>query len=90
LSGLEINSVDAILIFVAAVIPLYLAFRLEGYLRLLATALFAFVIVHALYHTVAVIGYNDIADNIVEPLSVAVLIVFGLLYLKTGKRRIMR
>ena len=86
MSGFEINIVNAILIFVAAVIPLYLTFRLNGYLRVLTIALFVFVIVHALYHTVAVIGYDEIADNVVEPLSVASLIIFGLLYLKTGKR----
>lgn len=86
MSGFEINMVDAILIFVAAVIPLYLTFRLEGYLRLLAMTLFVFVIIHASYHTVAFIGYDEIADNVMEPLSVAALIIFGLLYLKTGKR----
>ena len=90
MSELEINFIDAILIFVAAVIPLYLTFRLEGHLRLLAIALFAFVIIHALYHVFAIIGYDAISDNIVQPLSVVVLIIFGLLYLNTDKRRIMR
>lgn len=90
MNGFEINFIDALLIFVAAVIPLYLIFRLEGHLRLLSIVLFAFVIIHAMYHIVAVIGYEDIADNIVQPLSIGVLIVFGLLYLNTCKRRITR
>ncbi len=89
MNGFEINFIDAVLIFAAAIIPLYLAFRLEGYLRLLSIALFAFVIIHALYHTVAVIGYDDTADNIVQPLSVVALIIFGVLYLKT-KRSIVK
>jgi hypothetical protein len=90
MNEIEINFIDTILIFVAAIIPLYLVFRLEGHLRLLATALFAFVMIHALYHVFAVVGYEMISDNIVQPLSVVVLIIFGLLYLKTSKRRIMR
>ncbi|MBI5378133.1 MAG: hypothetical protein HZA82_05860 [Thaumarchaeota archaeon] len=90
MNGFEINIVDAILIFVAAVIPLYLTFRLEGHLRMLAAVLFAFVIIHALYHSFAVVGYDIVADNIVEPLSVVVLIIFGLAYLKTSKRSIIR
>lgn len=90
MSEIEINIVDAILIFVAAAIPIYLMFRLEERLRMLAAVLFAFVVIHALYHSFAVVGYDIVADNIVEPLSVVVLIIFGLLYLKTSKRSIIR
>jgi hypothetical protein len=90
MSEFVIYLVDAMLIFVAAVIPLYLTFRLEGYLRLLAITLSGFAIVHALYHSFAVIGFEDIAKNIIEPLSVVALIIFGLLCLKARKRSIRR
>ena len=88
MNSIEINFVDTILIFVAAVIPLYLSFRLQGHLRLLTIVLFAFVIIHALYHILEIFGYDEFSDNIVQPLSVVILIIFGLSYLKLGKRRI--
>ena len=86
MSGTEINFVDAILIFVAAVIPLYLSFRLQGHLRLLTIVLFAFVIIHAVYHALEIFGYDIFSENIVQPLSVVILIIFGLSYLKIGKK----
>ncbi len=46
-------------------------------------ALSVFAVIHGLYHVLEVLHYEIAAETIVEPLSYAVLIVFGLAYLKT-------
>ena len=84
---IEINIVNTIAVFFAAIIPLYLSMHLKGNMRILTLFLSAFAIVHAIYHATEVLGYEELADNVVEPLSITVLIGFGLLYLKIKSKR---
>lgn len=85
---LEINIVNSVAVFFAAIIPLFLSIRLNGIMQKLTLLLSAAAFVHAFYHIFEVIGYDDFAENIVEPLSIVILIIFGLLYLRvrTAKR----
>ncbi len=84
---LEINLFNSIAIFVSSVIPIYLSFRVKGYLRKLTILLSIFAISHAIYHTSEVIGFQNIAEEIIEPLSLVILIIFGLTYWKTRMKR---
>ena len=79
---LEINLFDSIAVLIAAVIPIYLSFYVQGSLRILTVLLSIFVLIHALYHILEVFEYEDIADTIILPLSILLLIVFGLVYLR--------
>ena len=81
------NSINTILIFVAAGVPIYLCLRLEGYLRLLTCALASFVTIHGIYHMLELIDYHEIAESLFEPLSVALLIVFAIMYLRIRKKK---
>lgn len=81
-SGFDLAS--GILIFVAAVVPIYFSFRLKNNaLRFPMGILSVFTTIHGIYHVLEVLHYEIAAETIVEPLSYAVLIVFGLVYLKT-------
>ena len=71
---------SAIFIFVAAIIPVYLSFKLKQTLRKLTIGLAAFVIIHGIYHVFGTLGYDFLADNVFEPLSAAVLVFFGISY----------
>jgi uncharacterized membrane protein YqaE (UPF0057 family) len=77
-----------ILIIIAIAIPAYLVLKLKGNLRILAMLLTIFVSVHGVYHIFGALGFEFLADNIFEPASVAVLILFELTFLsKTRTRR---
>lgn len=79
---IEINIISSIAIFFAAVIPIYLSFHLEGNLRKLTILVGIFAIIHASYHATEVFGHKEIADNVIYPLSVLVLVIFGFWYLR--------
>lgn len=79
---LEINLFDSVAVLIAAAIPIYLSFYVQGTLRILTVLLSIFVLIHALYHILEVFDYEDIADTIILPLSILLLIVFGLVYLR--------
>ena len=77
------------MVFGAAVVPIYLCLKLDGYLKLLTGLLAGFVTIHGLYHALDVFGYNVLADNFFEPLSVALLISFGMIYWHIRKKKVM-
>ncbi len=72
---------SALFIFAAAVIPIYLSFKLKQTLRKLTIGLAAFVVIHGIYHVSGTLGYDFLADNVFEPLSAAILVFFGISYL---------
>jgi len=75
--------VSGILIFVAAIVPIYFGIRLKNnVLRLPMAVLSMFALIHGTYHVLEVLHYEITAETVVEPLSYAVLISFGLVYLK--------
>ena len=85
-SGFDLAS--AILILLAAVIPIYFCIKLKNNFRILMMILSIFALVHGIYHIFEVIGFEILAENFVEPISYAILICFGLYYLKirTGRK----
>ena len=77
-SQLHLDS--AILILLAAVVPIYLTIRLKNNLRKLVIVLTIFILVHAVYHVVGFFGLTLLGEAVFEPLSVAILIFFGIIY----------
>jgi hypothetical protein len=74
----QLHFISAILILLAAVVPIYLTVRLRNNLRKLVLVLRIFILVHAVYHIVGIFGLTKLAEVIFEPLSIAVLIFFGI------------
>ena len=87
MNELVMNSINAVLIFVAAGVPIYLCMKLDGYLRLLTCALASFVTIHGIYHLLEITHYEELAETLFEPLSVALLIVFGIMYMRIRKKK---
>lgn len=79
---LEINILNSVAVLIASAIPIYLSFHVKGNLRKLTILLSIFVLIHASYHISEIIGYDDVADEIIQPISILALIIFGLLYLR--------
>lgn len=74
----QLHLISAIAIFLAAVVPAYLTLRLKGNLRRLTLILTIFIFTHALFHITGYLGFNFLAEGVFEPLSVAVLVLFGI------------
>ena len=74
----QLHLISAIAIFLAAVVPAYLTLRLKGNIRRLTLILTIFIFTHALFHITGYLGFNFLAEGVFGPLSVAVLILFGI------------
>src|SRR2546427_12348038 len=75
----QLHFVSAIAILLAAVVPIYLTLKLKDNLRKLTLTLTIFILTHAIYHVTGFFGFNLLAE-VFEPLSVAVLIFFGITF----------
>jgi hypothetical protein len=56
-------------------------------MRKLTIALAAFIILHGIYHIVRMEGMKSVADSMIEPVSVLILIVFGLTYMSVSNTK---
>jgi hypothetical protein len=76
----QLHFISAILILFAAVVPIYLTIKLRNDLRKLVLILTIFILVHSIYHIVGFFGLTILSEAVFEPLSVAILIYFGIIY----------
>jgi hypothetical protein len=78
----DLHFVSAIAIFLAAAVPIYLTIKLKNNnnLRKLTLILTIFILTHAIFHVTGFFGFNFLAEGVFEPLSVVVLIFFGIVY----------
>ena len=84
----EINIVSSFLMFIAAVIPIYMIFKLNGVLKKLTIILSIFIVIHGLYHIFLWNGFEFIPESILEPASAIILVIFGLLFLRILKKKV--
>jgi hypothetical protein len=76
-----LHFISAIIILLSALVPIYLTVKLKNHsLKKLTIILSIFILIHALYHITGFFGFNLLADGVLEPLSVVVLIFFGIVY----------
>jgi len=78
-----------ILIFVslvaAGLVPLLMFFKVKiRTIRILSLLLGLFAVTHGLYHLSAGFGNELFSDLVFEPVSVSILVAFGLYYSKKG------
>ena len=79
--------VSAVLILIASVIPIYFSFKLKNMLRIIMITISVFALVHGTYHILEAVGFEFVAENIVEPLSYIILIIFGISIFKLKTSR---
>jgi cytochrome bd-type quinol oxidase subunit 2 len=82
------NLIDAIVYFIAAIIPAYFILKSKNSInnnnndfRKLTMVLVGFILVQVFYHIAAIIGFRLLAKGFLEPLSMAALLFFGAIYL---------
>jgi uncharacterized membrane protein YfcA len=88
----EIPTIQAIVYFIAAVVPIYLTVVMKKYrnrnnnFRNLLIVLAVFVIMQGIYHSVGALGFSLLAKGILEPLSLGILILFAVFYINSKRR----
>lgn len=85
------NLVQAVVYFIAATVPVYFLFKLKNtnndngngkrHLRNMTILLVSFILIQGVYHFAGTIGFRLFAKGLLEPLSIMVLLSFGILYL---------
>jgi cytochrome bd-type quinol oxidase subunit 2 len=93
------NIIDAIVYLIAAIIPAYFILKSRNsinnndstHLRKLTIILVGFILLQVLYHVIGTFGFRLLAKGFLEPLSMAALLLFGIMYLlstlKTKKQQ---
>jgi hypothetical protein len=92
------NIIDAIVYLIAAIIPAYFIIKSrdsindnDNHLRKLTIILIGFILLQVFYHIIATFGFKLLAKGLLEPFSMAVLLLFGIMYflsiLKTKKQQ---
>lgn len=82
----QIHLLSAISVFAAGIIPLFLSLKLKHNIKKLVAVFFAFILVHGMYHVFELGSIESIGDDILEPLSVAILVGFGLMCVKNSRK----
>ena len=82
-----LHLVSTITVFCAAVIPLYLSLKLTNKLRILTILLSIFIIIHGVYHLAYYYGLELLAEGLFRTISIAVLIIFGIVFFQSIKQR---
>ena len=98
--NLYYHLVDAIVYLIAAAIPIFFILKSRksmdnnnntNHLLKLTTVLVGFILIQVFYHIAGIAGFRLLAKGFLEPLSMAVLLVFGITYLvsirKARKKR---
>src|SRR2546428_6033937 len=82
---IQLHFISVIVILLAALVQIYLTIRLKDNLRKLVAILSLFILTHSVYHILGFLGLTLLAEGVFEPLSVAVLIIFGFVYFGIAK-----
>lgn len=87
------NIIDASVYLVAAIIPAYFLLKSRNsinnnhnnnnnnHLKILTIILIGFILMQVFYHIVGSLGFTLLAKGFLEPLSMAALLLFGVMYL---------
>jgi hypothetical protein len=91
---------DALLSFIAAIIPIYFVFKSTSSstnnnnnyhrcLRILSIIIASFVLMQGFYHVAGSLGFKLLSKGILEPFSISLLAVFAITYfiVNTSKTR---
>ena len=83
------NLIQAIVYFIAGTVPVYFILKLKNtnndndkkHLRNMTILLVSFILIQGVYHFAGTIGFRLFAKGLLEPLSIMILLSFGIFYL---------
>lgn len=88
------NLIQSIAYFIAAIVPIYFIVKSRKNkggrksFKNISILLIGFILIQAIYHLFGMFGFKLLTKGILEPLSIIILLLFGLTYfLYTKKER---
>jgi lipopolysaccharide export LptBFGC system permease protein LptF len=85
--NLYYHLIDAMVYLIAAAIPVYFILKSRksidnnNHLFRLTTVLVGFILIQVFYHIAGIAGFKLLAKGFLEPLSMAALLLFGIIYI---------
>ena len=76
---------SAVLMFAAAIVPIYLSLRLKSNFRILKVLLAVFIFVHVIYHLAYYAGEEALGEVLFRTISIVVLIIFGIAFISISR-----
>lgn len=84
------NFIESIAYFISAIVPVYFILKSRNtnnhnkkHLKNISIVLVSFILIQGVYHIAGTMGFKQLAKGILEPLSIIVLLLFGLIYLRS-------
>ena len=72
---------SAVIMFAAAIVPIYLSLKLKSNLRILTVLLAVFIFIHGIYHLAYYAGEEVLSEGLFRTISIVVLIIFGIAFI---------
>ena len=85
--GNLLHLASAVIMFAAAIIPIYLSLRLKKNLRILTFLLAVFILFHGIYHLAYYFGEEELGEGLFRTISIVVLIIFGIAFINVARSR---
>ena len=85
--GNLLHLASAVIMFAAAIIPIYLSLRLKRNLRILTFLLAVFILTHGMYHLAYYFGEEELGEGLFRTISIVVLIIFGIAFINVARSR---
>lgn len=86
--GNLLHLASGLIMFAAAIVPVYLSLKLRSNLRILTVLLSLFIFIHGLYHFAYFAGQEILGEGLFRTVSIIVLIIFGVafIYIEGSKK----
>lgn len=81
IDDLYLHLISGIALFVGSIVLGYFSIKSKGRIRELAIIFLVFTIIHSFYHITSYFDLELLAEGLLEPLSVMILIFFAFRYL---------
>jgi len=85
--GNLLHLASAVIMFAAAIVPIYLSLRLKSNLRILTFLLAVFILFHGIYHLAYYFGEEELGEGLFRTISIVVLIIFGIAFINVARSR---
>jgi hypothetical protein len=85
-----LHLLSGVAFFSGSALLAYFSVKSKGRIRQLAVIFLIFTIIHSFYHVAYYFGYELLSEGLLEPVSIIILIFFGIFYLLVKSKQEVR
>lgn len=85
-----LHLLSGIAFFSGSTLLAYFSVKSKGRIRQLAVVFLIFTVIHSFYHVAYYFGYELLSEGLLEPVSIIILIFFGIFYLLVKSKQEVR